>query len=450
MDDTRLDPNQAAPAALDPVRDVRALGGYRILRRLGEGGMCKVYLGYHEERGVQVAIKVLNDEFAANQQYLDRFNREGKIGALLDHPNIVRRLSFGQDQATGKHYMVMEFVDGPSARTLLETRGRLPVGDAVHIALSIARALEYAHSRNIIHRDIKPANILITRSGVSKLADLGLARRVDEASHLTAARQGFGTTHYMPYEQAVNARAADGRSDIYALGATLYHLVSGVVPFPGENHLDVVEKKKQGDFAPASQINPEVPEALDRILAQMLAPLPRNRYQTASELIIDLERTQLAAAVPTFADPERARDDPQMQAALSSSAEKTRLDPEAVPRPLPPADGVWVLRFRNKAGKLFRVRLGTREVFRRLEAGLLPPAAEARRIEDKHYQPVLTFDEFKDAKPAPHPRRKRPPRPRPAAPVEPNAFRWMPLLVGGLAVLLAIFAAAWWLWPRNP
>jgi serine/threonine-protein kinase len=446
MDDTRLDPAQAAPAALDSAPDVRALGGYRILRRLGEGGTCKVYLAYHEERGVQVAIKVLNEEFAANQQYLDRFYREGKIGALLDHPNIVRRVTFGQDQATSKHYMVLEFVDGPSARSLLETHHRLAVGDAVYIALSIARALEYAHSRNVIHRDIKPANILITRAGVPKLADLGLARRTDEASHLTAARQGFGTTHYMPYEQAISARSADGRSDIYALGATLYHLVAGVVPFPGDNHLDVVEKKKQGDFAAAGTINSQVPEALDRILARMLAPKPRDRYQTASELIIDLERSQLAAKVPSFADPTRARDDPYVQARLAESAEPTRLDPESVPRPT--ANGVWLLRFRTRAGKLCKVRLATREVCRRLKAGLVPAAAEAKRPGQKTFRPVLTFAEFRDVRPAPHPRRKkpRPPRQRPEAPA--IAVRWWtPWLASGAVLLLLVVAA--WLWLRR-
>ncbi|HZY91012.1 MAG TPA: serine/threonine-protein kinase [Gemmataceae bacterium] len=404
MDNTHLDPAGPAPQApADPLHDVRSLGEYRILRRLGEGGMGAVYLGYHEGQSHQVAIKVLNDQLASNQGYVDRFYREAKSGALLNHPNIVRTLNVGQDRATLKHYLVLEFVDGPSAHALLDRFGPLPVGDVVHVGLDVARALEHAHSRNVVHRDIKPDNILITRSGVSKLVDLGLARRTDEASHLTAARQGFGTTHYMPYEQATNAKHADGRSDIYALGATLYHLVTGHVPFPGENHLEVVEKKDFGEFAPASALNPAVPPALDAILGRMLARQPRDRYQTASELIIDLERSRLAAALPSFADPDQARQDPWVQACLASSAEPTRLDPELPPGPavtLAGADDVWQLRFRNRTGRTVKAELTTRQILQRLRAGRMPAKVAARRADKDGYQPLAVYPEFRSVRPA--------------------------------------------------
>jgi serine/threonine protein kinase len=414
MDKTNLDFTQPPPGMPgDLLHEVRTLGGYRLLRQLGEGGMGAVYLGYHEGKDQQVAIKVLADHLASNQAYIDRFYREAKSGALLNHPNIVRTLNVGQDQTTSKYYLVLEFVDGQTAQSLLEKQGRLALGDAVHIALDVARALEHAHSRSIVHRDIKPDNILITRSGVSKLVDLGLARRLDEASHLTAARQGFGTTYYMPYEQAINAKYADGRSDIYALGATLYHLVTGSVPFSGDNHLEVVEKKNQGAFTPASKLNPTVPPVLDHILSRMLAREPRDRYQTASELIVDLERSRLAAAVPSFADPNQALQDPWVQQCLASTAEPTRLDPEMPPLPststmepapqsgdaiplITPSDGVWVLRYRNPAGKLCRVQANTDQIVVRLRRGRLSAKVEARHANGKDYHPLSFYAEFKD------------------------------------------------------
>src|SRR5581483_3427575 len=132
----------------DLLHEVRSLGEYRILRRLGEGGMGAVYLGYHEGEDQQVAVKVLGENLASNQGYVDRFYREAKSGALLNHPNIVRTLNVGQDQATALHYLVLEFVDGQTAQALLDRQGRLALGDAVHIALDVARALEHAHSRN--------------------------------------------------------------------------------------------------------------------------------------------------------------------------------------------------------------------------------------------------------------------------------------------------------------
>ena len=249
--DRELDTTQEGDALqsdLDPEPDPRRVGNYQILRKLGEGGMGSVYLGYQEAESQYVAIKVLPRQLASDQAYVERFEREARSFLHLNHPNIVRGIAVDRDPQTGKQHMVLEYVEGPSAHALIDRFGKLSVGDAVHIVLDIARGLEHAHSRNIIHRDIKPDNILLTPSGIAKLADLGLAKRLDENSSLTGARQGFGTPYYMPYEQALNARQADGRSDIYAFGATLYHLLTGNVPFPGNNPVEIAEKK---DSAPS-------------------------------------------------------------------------------------------------------------------------------------------------------------------------------------------------------
>jgi serine/threonine protein kinase len=392
--------------------ELRILGEYRILRRLGEGGMGAVYLGYHEMEKRQVAIKVLSDQLSGFQVSVDRFYREAKSGALLDHPNIVRNITRGQDRGTGRHYLVLEFIDGPSAHALLDQFGRLSVGDAVHIVLDIARALEHAHSRNIVHRDIKPDNILITTSGVAKLADLGLAKRTDEASHLTAARQGFGTPYYMPYEQAMNAKSVDGRSDIYALGATLYHLVTGDVPFSGTSHVEIVEKKSLGFFTPASALNPAVPEILNRILAKMLAREPRDRYQTASELIVDLERSNLSSAVPSFINADLALQDPLVRARLTAPAQPTAPDlSRALPK-LPPAASpdnadVWYLRYRDRSGQWCKAKASTRQVLQRLRDGRMPREVEASHSPKAKFQPLAAFPEFREAVASHRKRRKK-------------------------------------------
>jgi serine/threonine protein kinase len=441
MDTTNLDTAAPVPRApSDPLQALRSIGEFRIMRPLGEGGMGLVYLGYHEGKGEQVAIKVLADHLASNQSYIDRFYREAKSGSLLNHSNIVKSLAAGQDRATLKHYLVLEFVDGCSARALLDRHGKVSVGDGVHIALDIAQALQHAHSRNVVHRDIKPDNILITRSGVAKLADMGLAKRTDEASHLTAAKQGFGTPHYMPYEQAISAKQADGRSDIYALGATLYHLVTGDLPFRGANHLEVVEKKSIGDFLPASVLNPEVPPVLDEIIEKMLKRDPRDRYQTASELIIDLERSRLASPVLSFADLELAMQDPAAQRYMASAAEPTRLD-LSVERPGPE---VWFLRYRGKDGAWRKVRCTTAQVVRRLREGKMPAGVEACREDQSDFRPLDEVPEFRAlarrqprrAKPKPR-RRATPPDERP--PVLPaSRLGW--IIAGSLlaAVLLVL------------
>jgi serine/threonine-protein kinase len=373
----------------------RRLGGYQVLRRLGEGGMGSVYLAYEEKSGRQVAIKVLPEQLAASKSYVDRFYREARSAAQLDHPHIVRGIAIGQDVPSGKHFLVMEYVDGFSAHALLSRFGKLPVGDALHIIVDIARALEHAHSRSIIHRDIKPDNILLTRSGLAKLADLGLVRRIDEESHLTGARQGFGTPHYMPYEQALNAREADARSDIYALGATLYHLVTGNIPFPGKSPLDVAEKKNIGRFTPASRLNPEVPERLDRILGKMLARAPEGRYQTASELIVELERSRLAAAVPSFIDVDLALEDPHMRARLVSPAEPTEPALGAAGRRTAPE--TWYLRYRNREGRWCKSQATTQQIVERLRDGRLRPSVRVSNDVNGDFRPLETYPQFKEA-----------------------------------------------------
>jgi eukaryotic-like serine/threonine-protein kinase len=423
-------PTKTARSPAGPGVELRNLGDYRLLRRLGEGGMGAVYLGYHESDKLQVAIKVLNENLSSNQSLVDRFYREARSGALLDHPNIVRNVAVGQDRATGKHYLVLEYVDGPSAHALLNQFGRLSVGDAVHLVLDVARALEHAHSRNIVHRDIKPDNILITQSGIAKLADLGLAKRIDEASHLTAARQGFGTPYYMPYEQAMNAKSVDGRSDIYALGATLYHLVTGELPFPGTSHMEVVEKKSLGFFSPASAVNPQVPEVLDRILDKMLAREPRDRYQTASELIVDLDRSNLAAPVPSFTDPDRALQDPLVRARLTSPAQPTSPDLEkAMPRTVAAQHNgnpdLWYLRYRDRNGQWCKAKATTRQVLQRLREDRMPGEVEAAHQPQGKFQPLTAFPEFHEAALG-HARRKKPHRPARPAPPAPARARSQP------------------------
>lgn len=377
---------------------LRGLGKFRLLRKLGEGGMGTVYLAYDEEAQRQIALKVLSDRLADNHAYVARFYREAKSGALLDHPHIVRCIVADKDRTSDKHYFAMEYVDGPSARTLLEQFGRLAVGDAVHLTLDIAHALEYAHARNFVHRDIKPDNILVTQTGVAKLADLGLAKWISDSSQLTTQHHGFGTPYYMPCEQAMDATCADARCDIYALGATMYHLVTGEPPFPGETYLQIAEKKLAGTFTPASAVNPAVPAVLDRILQKMLARDPADRYQTVSELIIDLERSRLDVVVPSFVDPVLAMQDPTVQARLTA-AEPTQLDVRSPVAQARKADGdseTWYLRHREADGQWCKTKATTAQVLDRLREGKIAADTEVSRQPQGEYRPLAAHGEFSD------------------------------------------------------
>jgi serine/threonine-protein kinase len=393
-------PLSNVPAAIPLATAPRSLGGCRILRRLGEGGMGAVYLGYHEEQRRQVAVKVLAEELTANQVCVECFYREARTSTQLDHPAIVHGIAVGRDEATGLHYLVREFIDGPSGHVLLDRLGRLPVGDAVHIALQVALALEYLHVRNLVHRDIKPDNILLDRSGMAKLTDLGLVKRIGEGSTHTALRHGFGTSYYMPYEQALDARRVDGRSDIYALGATLYHLLTGQVPFGGENHLEIIQKKDLGLFIPASALNPDVPPELDAILAKMLARRPVDRYPTAGALSADLAKSRLAARVPTFSEIDWSRDQRLERAGGKASNQPTSLDSHRSPPLATNGRGkstIWYLRYQDPTGRWCKTKATTRELMRRLSSGRMPAHVQASAQPRGQFRPLASYPEFRES-----------------------------------------------------
>lgn len=375
------------------------IGGYRVLRKLGEGGMGEVYLVQDDHNGQTMAMKILTMQLAANPAFVERFHREARHAVMLDHVNIASGYGSGFDPQMGCHFLLMECVDGPSAQQLLDQFGPLPLRDAIRLALDIAHALEHAHSRNIIHRDIKPENILITPSGVAKLTDLGLAKDINQkGNNLTKTRQSFGTPYYMAYEQSISAKSADVRSDLFSLGASLYHMLTGRVPFEGETPLEVLERKEQGIFTPASVLNTEVPEMLDKILATMMARDPQDRFQTASEVILTLERLGLAAPVLSIADRAQALADPVVRARMADSPQVTLPDPDSSPLVRRDgAAGLWYLRCMTDTGR-DRYFIGTTtQVILNLRRGQIAEESLASRGQQGPYKPLLDIPEFRRA-----------------------------------------------------
>jgi len=298
----RASENRATARDVSPENtgEPRMVAGHRLLRRIGEGGMSTVYLGYDLAGNRPVAIKLLSENLARQKEFVHRFYREGSLSQELVHPQIVHAFDSGYDTAINRHYLVLEFVDGPSTHAVLGHLGRVPLGITIRIASDIARALAYLHANGYVHRDVKPDNILLHPEGSAKLADLGLAKLIDNSSHLTSLSHGVGTSYYMPYEQALNSSLVDGRSDVFALGATLYHLLTGRVPFAGSTHEEIIRLKSRDSFHPARFVHPDIPLAVDAIVSTCLALDPRVRYQSASQLADELEATRLATPIPSF------------------------------------------------------------------------------------------------------------------------------------------------------
>jgi serine/threonine-protein kinase len=267
-------------------------GRYTVVRKLGAGGMANVYLAEDQELGRRVAIKILNDRHANDEQFVERFRREAKNAAALSHPNIVS--IYDRGEAEGTYYIAMEYLEGRSLKELIVARGPAPVTVAVEYARQILSALRFAHRHGIVHRDIKPHNVLVDAEGRVKVTDFGIARA--GTSQMTEAGSIVGTAQYLSPEQARGANV-DQRSDVYSLGIVLYELLTGSVPFNGDTPVEIAMKHLSTLPEPPSAKRPEIPRDLDLIVLRALAKDPDDRYQSTEEMDADLERFLRGSAV---------------------------------------------------------------------------------------------------------------------------------------------------------
>jgi serine/threonine-protein kinase len=265
------------------------LGHFELLQYVGGGGMGKVFRALDTRLARSVALKILSPEHAADRETVLRFQNEAQSAARLDHDNIARVYYVGEDR--GLHYIVFEFIEGVNVRDLVDSKGPLPLAEAVSYTLQVADALGHAAQRNVVHRDIKPSNLLITPAGQAKLIDMGLARlrEVDAAAaDLTASGVTLGTFDYISPEQARDPRNTDVRSDIYSLGCTFFFMLTGRPPFLGGTMLQKLLQHQADQPPDLRQFRPELPEDVNRILRKMLAKDPRRRYSSPLELVNDL------------------------------------------------------------------------------------------------------------------------------------------------------------------
>jgi serine/threonine-protein kinase len=279
-------------AASDQIIGELFDGRYQIIRKLGAGGMADVYLAEDQELGRRVAIKILNDRHANDEQFVERFRREAKNAAALSHPNIVS--IYDRGEAEGTYYIAMEYLDGRSLKELILSRGDAPIAVVVEYARQILAALRFAHRHGIVHRDIKPHNVLVDGEGRVKVTDFGIARA--GASQMTEAGSIVGTAQYLSPEQARGADV-DQRSDLYSLGVVMYEMLTGTVPFGGDTPVEIAMKHLSQTPALPSTKRADVPRELDMVVTRSLAKNPDDRYQNAEEMEADLDRVARGVGV---------------------------------------------------------------------------------------------------------------------------------------------------------
>ncbi|MFZ2644220.1 MAG: serine/threonine-protein kinase [Verrucomicrobiia bacterium] len=276
----------SAPASRGPLMQ---LGQFQLSEKIGEGGMGSVYRGIQVSLNRPVAVKLLPESLAKDEAFVERFHREARAAAALNHPNIIQVFDAGEQDGT--HYFAMELVDGETIAAKVERNGPMPEPEAVAVAMSVAAALHHAWTKaKLIHRDIKPENLIVTSDGMVKVCDLGLAKSAGQDSHLTVSGTMLGTPHFIAPEQARGEPDVDTRADIYSLGASLYFLLTGTPPFQADSSMAVMYKHVNDPLPDPRTLNPNLSDGVVRILKKMMAKEPDDRYQDMLELYNDLER----------------------------------------------------------------------------------------------------------------------------------------------------------------
>lgn len=283
------------------TKSAQSIPGYKLIKKLGAGAMATVMLAEQRSLNRQVAIKILPKRHSEDPNFVERFYKEGKAAAQLNHPNIVHAYEVGQ--AGEHHFFVMEYVEGSDVREEIKEKKRLPEDAAIEIMIQSAKALEHAHSKGLIHRDIKPANIMLTRSGSVKVADLGLARSVDDTA-LAKEEEGraYGTANYMSPEQIRGKVDIGPPADIYGLGATCYNMVTGKNPFTGKTPSDVMRGHLKTPLRAPDELNPMLSPGFCQIIEMCMGKELSDRYESMTDLIEDLELVKRGDQ-PHFAKP---------------------------------------------------------------------------------------------------------------------------------------------------
>ena len=297
---------------------------YQIIKSIGEGGMANVYLAYDIILDRNVAVKVLRGDLATDEKFVRRFQREALSASSLSNPNIVEVYDVGEDN--GEYYIVMEYVEGKHLKNLLKKRGKLTVPEVVDIVLQITSGLSVAHDSYIIHRDIKPQNILILDNGLVKITDFGIAVAMN-ATQLTQTNSVMGSVHYLPPEQA-SGKGATLQSDIYSIGILMYELLTGKLPFKGDNAVEIALKHLKEPMPSIRDEYPEIPQSVENIILKATAKNPKNRYADAREMHEDLktclDESRKNELKITFKYPEHDYDDTKLLKTIKVNEKKEK------------------------------------------------------------------------------------------------------------------------------